>query len=84
LGEAPHDHDLQRVEQVTFEDDLEYGFRDLYTIRARVELQPPQWPRVYDDAVFQSGPWRTIESVAQFWKLYLESKASSSLGALQG
>ena len=33
---------------------------------------PPQWPRVYDDAVFQSGPWRTVESVAQFWKLYQE------------
>ncbi|AUB83728.1 sulfotransferase [Candidatus Thiodictyon syntrophicum] len=72
LGEAPHDHDFQQVEQVTFEDDLEYGFRDLHPIRARVAPQPPQWPRVYDDAVSQSGPWRTVESVAQFWKLYQE------------
>jgi hypothetical protein len=35
-----------------------------------VEPQPPQWPKVFDDAVFQSGLWQNIESVAQFWKLY--------------
>jgi sulfotransferase len=72
LGEAPHEHDFERVEQVTVEDDLVYGFKDLHVIRQKVEAQPPSWPRVYDDAVFQSNAWKNIEKVAQFWKLYLK------------
>lgn len=70
LDVAPHAHDFDNVEQVTFEDDFVYGFKDLHVIRAKVEPQPPAWPKVYDDAVFQSQAWKTIEGVAQFWKLY--------------
>ena len=70
LGEAPHAHDFGRVQQVTFEDDFVYGFKDLHVIRAKVEPQPPAWPAVYDDAVFQSPAWKNLETVAQFWKLY--------------
>lgn len=73
LGETPHAHDFEHVEQVTFEDDFVYGFKDLHVIRQKVEPQPPSWPRVYDDAVFQSPAWKNIEAVAQFWKLYLKS-----------
>ena len=72
LGEEPHSHDFECVEQVTFEDDLVYGFKDLHLIRQKVEPQPPSWPEVYDDAVFQSPAWKNIEAVAQFWKLYLK------------
>jgi sulfotransferase len=72
LGEEGHRHDFDRVEQVTFEDDFVYGFKDLHVIRQKVEPQPPQWPRVYDDAVFQSNAWKNIDKVAQFWKLYLK------------
>ncbi|HZM43271.1 MAG TPA: sulfotransferase [Burkholderiales bacterium] len=74
LGEESRQHDFERVEQVTFEDDFVYGFKDLHVIRQKVEPQPPQWPTVYDDAVFQSNAWKNIENVAQFWKLYLKSK----------
>ncbi len=71
LGETPHRHDFGNVEQVTFEDDFVYGFKDLHTIRARVEAQPPQWPQVFDDAVFQSPVWRNIDNAARFWQAYL-------------
>jgi len=71
LGETPHRHDFENVEQVTFEDDFVYGFKDLHTIRARVEAQPPQWPQVFDDAVFQSPVWRNIDNAARFWQAYL-------------
>ena len=70
LGEEPHKHDFGNVEQVTFEDDFAYGFKDLHVIRQTVEPQAPQWPTVYDDAVFQSKAWKNVENVAQFWKLY--------------
>jgi sulfotransferase len=73
LGEQPHEHDFEHVEQVTFEDDLVYGIKDLHVIRQKVEPQPPSWPKVYDDAVFQSPAWKNIENVAQFWKLYLKA-----------
>lgn len=74
LDVAPHAHEFDNVEQVTFEDDFVYGFKDLHVIRAKVEPQPPAWPKVYDDAVFQSPTWKTIEDVAQFWKLYARRK----------
>jgi sulfotransferase len=70
LGEEAHAHDFNNVEQLTFEDDFVYGFKDLHIIRQKVEPQHPQWPKVFDDAVFQSPVWKNIESVAQFWKLY--------------
>lgn len=72
LGEPAHEHDFEHVEQVTFEDDFVYGFKDLHLIRPKVEPTPPAWPKVYDDAVFQNATWKNIESVAQFWKLYLK------------
>ncbi len=73
--QAPaHAHDFGRVEQVTVEDDFVYGFKDLHVIRQKVEPLPPAWPNVYDDAVFQSPAWKTIEGVAQFWKLYAKRK----------
>ena len=74
LDVAPYRHEFDNVEQVTFEDDFVYGFKDLHVIRAKVEPQPPAWPKVYDDAVFQSPTWKTIEDVAQFWKLYARRK----------
>ena len=73
LGEEGHQHDFEHVEQVTFEDDFVYGFRDLHVIRSKVEPQPPSWPKVFDDAVFQSPAWKNIESIAEFWKLYLKA-----------
>lgn len=75
LGESPCAHDFTNVEQVTFEDDFAYGFKDLHVIRQHVLPQAPQWPTVYDDAVFQSNAWKNVENVAQFWKLYLNREA---------
>jgi sulfotransferase len=66
----PCEHDFKNVEQVTFEDDFVYGFKDLHLIRAEVKPQEPQWPKVFDDAVFQSPAWQNIENAATFWKLY--------------
>ncbi|MHB8473891.1 MAG: sulfotransferase family protein [Gammaproteobacteria bacterium] len=70
LGEEDGEHDFANVEQVTFEDDFVYGFKDLHQIRSEVKPQPSQWPAIFDDAVFQSPAWQNIENVATFWKLY--------------
>ena len=71
LGETPCEHNFEHVEQVTFEDDFVYGFKDLHTIRPRVEPQAAQWPQVFDDAVFQSPVWQNVENAAQFWRAWL-------------
>lgn len=76
LGEEGCVHDFDKVEQVTIEDDFVYGFKDLHVIRAKVEAQAPTWPRVFDDAVFQTPIWKNVETVAQFWKLYLRDAKS--------
>jgi sulfotransferase len=75
LGEACFKHNVEHVEQVTFEDDFVYGLKDLHVIRARVEPQAPQWPQVFDDAVFHSDVWRNIENAARFWQTYLVKDA---------
>ncbi|MDP2831716.1 MAG: sulfotransferase [Pseudomonadota bacterium] len=74
LGEEGCEHDFDNVEQVTFEDDFVYGFKDLHQIRAQVRPQEPQWPKVFDDAVFQSPAWQNIATAATFWKLYQKRK----------
>lgn len=74
LGEEGCEHDFNNVDQVTFEDDFVYGFKDLHQIRAQVKPQGPQWPQVFDDAVFQSPAWQNIEQAATFWKLYQKRK----------
>lgn len=84
LDVSPHAHDFARVEQLTFEDDFVYGFKDLHVIRQKVEPQPPAWPEVYDDAVFQSPAWKTLEGAAQFWKLYANRKKASLLALSSG
>ena len=71
LGEERYEHDFTAVEQVTFEDDFAYGFKDLHVIRCKVEAQPPAWPQVFDAAVFDSPAWKRVEAMAQFWKPYL-------------
>jgi sulfotransferase len=70
LGEKNHDHDFERVEQVTFEDDFVYGFKDLHRIRPQVKPQPPLWPQVFDESVFGSAAWKDVENAAAFWKAY--------------
>ena len=70
LDMEPCQHDFDRVEQVTFEDDFVYGFKDLHRIRAQVKPQEPQWPQVFDDAVFQTPTWKNVEGAATFWKQY--------------
>jgi sulfotransferase len=74
LDMEPYEHDFDHVEQVTFEDDFVYGFKDLHRIRAEVKPQEPQWPKVFDDAVFQTQTWKNVESAATFWKQYANRK----------
>lgn len=70
LGVPPVAHDFQHVETGTVEDDFVYGFKDLHVIRPAVKPQPPSWPEVLDDSVFQSDVWRNVEKMAEFWKFY--------------
>lgn len=79
LGEAPCQHDFDNVQQVTTEDDFVYGFKDLHTIRPKVEPQQPQWQKMYDDAVFQSPLWQNIQSIARFWTAYQQPDKISEL-----
>ena len=50
LNEEPFAHDFERIEQVTHENDRIHGFKDLHTIRPRVEAVQPQWPGILGDA----------------------------------
>lgn len=74
LGEAEFAHDFENVEQVTFEDDFIYGYKDLHTIRQQVRPQPPQWPKIYDQTVQNTQEWKDIEEISQFWRVYLEKE----------
>ncbi len=70
LGGESHQHDFERVEQVTFEDDTAYGFKDLHTIRPKVAPQEPQWPHILDNTVRESPAWANVEKFAAFWRAY--------------
>lgn len=70
LGQPNYQHDFNHVEQVTHEDDAVYGFKDLHIIRNKVEPQASKWQTVYDDSVFSAPAWKSIESMAEFWKAY--------------
>lgn len=67
LGEEPFQHDFDHVEQLTFEDDYAYGFKDLHKIRAKVEPQGPSWPTTFDDSVYGSQAWKNVERFARTW-----------------
>lgn len=68
LGEEPFEHDFNQIEQVTYEDDLVHGFRDLHKIRPQVKPQASKWSRVFDESVFQTATWKQVETAATFWK----------------
>jgi sulfotransferase len=68
LGEAEFAHDFENVQQVTFEDDFVYGYKDLHTVRRQVRPQPPQWTKVFDQTVLNSQAWKEVEEIARFWK----------------
>lgn len=60
LGEEPFTHNFQNVEQVTFENDLVHGFKNLHGIRHKVEPMPPQWQKVL-------GPFAEKFGQLNFW-----------------
>jgi sulfotransferase len=77
FGAETWKHDCDAVEQVTFEDDFAYGFKDLHVIRPKVEPQRSRWPEVFDDAVFKSPVWQKVEQAAQFWRAYMPSDTTA-------
>ena len=46
LDEEPFEHDFNNVIQYTQEDDVWHGYKDLHTIRPKVEAMEPQWPHI--------------------------------------
>jgi sulfotransferase len=78
LGEDAYQHDFNNVQQVTIEDDFVYGFKDLHTIRPVVQSQAPQWPHVFDDAVFKTPIWENIQNLATFWRAYQQRPGASA------
>ncbi len=77
LGEEQFSHDFEKVEQITFEDDFFYGYKDLHVVRQQVRPQHPQWPNIYDQTVQNSPEWKEIEEVCRFWRACLEKNASA-------
>jgi sulfotransferase len=71
LEEDPFAHDFDNVKQVTYEDDSVHGFKDLHTIRPRVQPLEAQWPTVYDETVLSHQMWQDVEKLANFWHSYL-------------
>jgi len=61
-------HDFNHVEQITWEDDSAYGFKDLHVIRNQVEPQQPRWPSTFDVTVTESAAWQNIDRFARFWQ----------------
>ncbi len=70
LGHTPFKHNFDHVEQVTQENDTVYGFKDLHQIRNKVEPQAEKWRSIYDNNVFSSPAWKSIENMAKFWQAY--------------
>ena len=70
LGYIPYEHDFNNVEQLTIEDDTVHGFKELHTIRQKVEPQTPNWPEVFDQVIRREPVWEKIEMTAQFWREY--------------
>lgn len=68
IDEAPFEHDIGTVEQVTVEDDTFHGFVGLHDIRPKVEPQVPQWPLVFDSAVISTPFWARVTEGAKWWK----------------
>jgi len=76
LGETPFAHDYENVEQITFEDDFEHGYKDLHKIRQKVEPQAPKFGWVFDDAVKVDPVWQDLETCASFWRVYMPQAKS--------
>ncbi|MEJ1470284.1 MAG: sulfotransferase [Candidatus Sedimenticola sp. (ex Thyasira tokunagai)] len=68
LGQPAWQHEFDHVEQITWEDDAAYGFKDLHVIRTKVEPQKPRWPTIFDVTVTESDAWKNIERFARFWE----------------
>jgi sulfotransferase len=62
IGEPQFKHDFDNVEQVVVEDDLVHVYKDLHTIRRKVEPQESSWSQILpkDYAL-------TLEPDAKFW-----------------
>ena len=71
LGLPAFKHDFNNVAQVTFEDDSAHGFKDLHTIRPKVQPMEPQWSSVYDATVFREPVWKRVEELSSFWREYI-------------
>ncbi|HET7369575.1 MAG TPA: sulfotransferase, partial [Gammaproteobacteria bacterium] len=82
LGEAPTEHNFNRVEQVTVQDDFVYGFKELHSIHEQVEPRQPTWHHVFDDDVYRSNVWACVEDFAQFWTLYDDGPRSMAVTAV--
>jgi sulfotransferase len=46
LDEEPFEHNFNDVKQYTQEDDIWHGYKDLHTIRPKIEPMEPQWPDI--------------------------------------
>lgn len=60
LGEPRFNHNFDHVEQVTWEDDSMHGFKNLHSIRNKVEPIEPQWQKVL-------GPFAENFGKLNFW-----------------
>lgn len=84
LGERDYTHNFDHVAQVTCEDDSVYGFKDLHTIRPKVEPVKTRWPDVYDKTVTDGNPvWNNIELYARFWRNYLQNDSNAARHAVK-
>jgi sulfotransferase len=61
LDEPYFSHNFDNVEQVTVEDDSVHFFKNLHTIRPKVEPMEPQWPKVLGQFAEKFGSMN-------FWK----------------
>ena len=51
LEMEPFEHDFNNIEQKTYEDDLQFGIRNLHTIRNKAEQSQTDWTKIVPDAI---------------------------------
>ncbi len=61
LGEEPFQHNFDKVEQVTWEDDRVHGIPNLHRIRSKIEPMESQWPKIL-------GKFAEKYGQLNFWK----------------
>lgn len=70
LEEEPHRHDFEHIEQVTWENDQEYQWKNLHRIKPKLVPSEPQWPSILKGNI-SDMQLESFSRDACFWRAWL-------------